>query len=304
MESQCVGLAEALGLSPSIKQVRLRPLWRFFSPWLRAGLGHAFENEAVLSPPWPDLLIASGRLSVAASLYVRNMSARAGNRTFTIQIQDPVISPKHFDLVVAPLHDELQGENIIQTVGALHRITPEKLSDAALALRQRVPALAPPFIGVLVGGSNGVYRLGAQEATKLASQLAALAESEGASLLITPSRRTGDGNVALLRSSLTGARVFLWDGRGGNPYFGILGLADRIVVTADSVNMISEAAASGKRVYVYPLPGGSKKSQRFLDAVFARGLARPFRLPLEDYAPRVFNEMDTVAKTVRRRLKS
>jgi|SRR5215469_9263497 len=302
MESQCVGLAEALGLSPVIKQVQLRPLWRALSPYLRMRLAHAFKNKHVLSPPWPDLLIASGRLSVAASLYVRAQSRRDGRPTLTIQIQDPVIAPSYFDLVIAPLHDELRGDNVIRTVGALHRIRAEKLAAAAEALRQRVVPIGPPFIGVLIGGANGVYRMGEQEILALSARLDEFATREGASLIVTPSRRTGDGNIALLGTSLKSERVFLWDGTGENPYFGILGLADRLVVTADSVNMISEAVASGKPVYVYPLPGGSQKSQRFLDTVFARNLARPLRSPIEDYEPVAFNEMETVARAVRERL--
>lgn len=86
MESQCLGLAEALGLTTEIKRVRMRAPWRVLSPYLQLGLAHAFENKIALAPPWPDLLIASGRLSVPASLYVREQSARAGRRTFTVQI--------------------------------------------------------------------------------------------------------------------------------------------------------------------------------------------------------------------------
>src|ERR1700722_6063856 len=93
MENQCLGLAEALGVAPTVKRVKLRSPWRELSPFLRLGLGwaHSREGDAV-APPWPDLLIATGRHSVPASLYVRRASRAGGGRgTLTVQLQNPVI---------------------------------------------------------------------------------------------------------------------------------------------------------------------------------------------------------------------
>ncbi len=304
MESQCVGLAEALGLHPTIKRVRMRTPWRQLSPYLRAGLAHAFENKADLSPPWPDILIATGRLSVPASLYVREQSAHAGHRTFTVQIQDPVISPDNFDLVIAPLHDELNGPNVISTIGALHRVESDRIAHEARLLAPRLGSLQPPYVGVLVGGPNASYTFGPKEASELAVQLGALARRMGASLLVTASRRTGEENISLLKSALSGVPAFIWNGEGENPYFGILGLADYLVVTVDSVNMISESVAAGRPVYLYDLPGGSKKSARFRDGLLARGLVRMFDIPLAPYPPQPLNEMQAVVAEIERRIGS
>jgi mitochondrial fission protein ELM1 len=301
MESQCVGLAEALGLVPAVKRVSLRQPWRSFSPYLRAGLACAFKEP--FAPPWPELLIASGRLSVAASLHVKAQATRAGKACFTIQIQDPVISPRHFDLVVTPLHDGLEGANVISTLGALHRVAPEKLVQGAADLRARVAGLEGPYIGVLIGGANGAYRLGREEILNLAAQLRTIAQTAKASLLVTPSRRTGEANIALLRQALNGAPAFVWDGEGANPYFGILGLSRALVVTADSVNMITEACASGKPVYIFDLPGGgSAKSSRFHTAIIAGNHARKFAVPLEPYAVQPLREMQRVAAEIEHRL--
>jgi len=120
MESQCVGLAEALGLTPEIKRVALRFPWRQLTPYFRIApsLGFA-EGSAALTPPWPDLVIATGRHSVAAALYIRAQARRNGTHTIAVQLQNPGISPSHFDLVVTPLHDGLTGANVIATKGAL-----------------------------------------------------------------------------------------------------------------------------------------------------------------------------------------
>jgi len=116
--------------------------------------------------------------------------------------------------------------------------------------------------------------------------LATLIEG-GAGLMITTSRRTGAEAEAILRTKLSGPNVEIWSGAGENPYFGYLGLADHILVTADSVSMITEASASGKPVQVLPLEGGSKKFERFHEAMRAAGITRPFDGSLQswDYTP-------------------
>ena len=300
MESQCVGLAEALGFKPIVKRVRLRAPWRQLTPYFRFG-GHMqfAPGSDALAPPWPDLLIATGRHSVAASLLVRNLSACAGKRCVTVQIQNPVIAASHFDLVVTPRHDRLEGANVVATQGALHRITPEVLREGGEKFTPRVAHLKRPYVSVLIGGTNAVYRMGAAETAVLAKQLAAAAKAHSASLLITPSRRTGEDNLRIFERELAGVPHFLWDGQGDNPYFGMLGLADFIVVTADSVNMVSEAASTGKPVYVFDLPGGSEKFARFHRGLQDDGVTRPFTGVLEPYRYRPLDDMGAVAAKVK-----
>ena len=297
MESQCVGLAEALGLTPIVKRVKLRSPWRQLTPYFRLGGWAQFASGSdSLAPPWPDLLIATGRHSVAASLLVKRLS---GGRTRIVQLQNPVIAPAHFDLVVVPRHDALHGANVVETRGALHRVTPELIAASAARLAPKVADLKRPYISVLLGGSNAVYRMGAADMSALAAQLGQAAREKFASFLITPSRRTGEENLQILKTALAGVPHFLWDGVGDNPYFGLLGLADFIVVTADSVNMVSEAASTGKPVYVANLPGGSEKFARFHRALRADGVTRPFVGALESYAYKPLDDVAMVAARVR-----
>jgi mitochondrial fission protein ELM1 len=293
MESQCLGLAEALGLDVKIIRVSLRNPWRNLAPHLRIGLEHAFVGNP-LQPPWPDLLIATGRQSVPASFYVKQESPR----TRRVQIQNPGISPRHFDLVVTPMHDNLWGANVIQTIGALHRVTPERLAAEARLLEPRLAGLPHPLIGVLIGGTNAVYRFGIDETRVLASEIARHAAASGGSILVTPSRRTGDANVAELRAALASTPGFVWDGTGANPYYGILARADVILATGDSVNMVTEACASGHPVYIYDLPGGSTKFQRFHKALILRGYARRYDGLLEIMPMNRLYEMTRVARAV------
>jgi mitochondrial fission protein ELM1 len=124
------------------------------------------------------------------------------------------------------------------------------------------------------------------------------ARNLGGSLLVTPSRRTGEEKISILRSALSGTPGFVWDGTGENPYFGILGAADILLVTADSVNMITEACASGHPVLIYGLPGGSKKFANFHKALTLRGYARLYDGALENTPVNRLFEMTRVARAV------
>jgi len=302
MESQCVGLAEALLLAPIVKRVRLRAPWRYVTPYLRFGGRTQFAQTSALDPPWPDLVIATGRHSVAAALYVKASSARSGRHAVAVQLQDPVISVRNFDLVVVPRHDELQGANVVSTRGALHRVTKARLNQNAALWMRRFAHMPRPYIAVLLGGSNAAYRLGPAEMKPLAEQLARAASDLKASLLITPSRRTDAEAIRVLEAAIATVPYFLWDGAGENPYFGLLGLADYIVVTSDSVNMVSEGAATGKPVYVADLPGGSEKFARFHRRFREEGVTRSFAGKLEPYSYAAVDDMGMVADRVSRLL--
>ncbi len=291
-ENQCLGVAESLGLEPEIKRIGLNFPWSYFSPWL------GFENNKTFSealePPWPDILIASGRKSIAASRYVKKMSR---GKTFTVQIQDPRVSPKHFDLVAVPEHDRMRGGNVIVTKAAPNRISAAKLEQARhdYAAFEHIPA---PRAAVLLGGSSKTHTMTGAHMEKLGRRLADLETG----LMMTASRRTGEENIDALKKALGERDYFLWDGRGANPYFGMLAWADFILVTEDSSSMLSEAATTGKPVYLIPLDGGSKKFSRLHDNLMRQGAVRRFEGVLEhwDYAP--LNDADKVAQEIKRRL--
>lgn len=299
-ESQCIGLAEALGLAAARKISRPRAPWKWLPaacwPWpLRAQQPGADS----LAPPWPALLIAAGRAAVAPAAAIRRAAAGA---TRVVALLDPRIDPRRFDLVIAPAHDGLTGENVLVTEGALNRVTPERLAEAALRWRPALDGLPRPLAAVLIGGSNPRYGLTPAIAEELGRRLAALAAA-GVGLALTASRRTGAEAEAALRRGLGDASHYFWDGRGDNPYFGLLALADHILVTEDSVSMTSEAASTGKPVHVIGLraddPG---KFARFHQRLRDAGITRAFdgTLPSWDYPP--LAETARAAAAVRRLL--
>jgi len=299
MVNQCIGLAEALGLEPIIKNVNLRGPWRQLSPLLlRVGKRWSLHTQSDrIDPPWPDLLIATGRHSVLASLRVKQHSPK----TFRVQIQNPAIATNNFDLVITPRHDRLDGENVLSTRGSMHRITAATLAKGAERWGPVYAHLPQPRVAVLIGGPNGAYSMGPTEAQQLGQHLAMLCTDHGAGLMVTPSFRTGEENKAIIRKALDGLPAHVWDGTGDNPYFGLLGLADAIVATPDSVNMVTEAASTGKPVYIASLPGGSRKFNDFHNGMLADGVTKPFLGQLEQWSYEPLNDTMAAANEVRKR---
>ncbi|MDO8288766.1 MAG: mitochondrial fission ELM1 family protein [Parvibaculum sp.] len=291
-ETQGIGIADALGLTPVVKRVTPPAPYRWLAPHGPAA------PDANIKAPWPDLLIASGRQSIP---YARMIKRASKGKTFVVILQNPRVSPAQFDLVWAPAHDELTGPNVISTLVSPHRLTRERLRDEAAIWEPKLAHLPRPRVAVLVGGKNAIYDFDEAAAAKLGAQLAALTDKKGVSLMVTPSRRTGEAQTKIIKDALADKPAYVWDGTGDNPYFGFLGQADAVIVTSDSVNMVGEAAFTGKPVYVVELSGHSAKFRRFLDAMYEKAAARPFTGTLEswEYAP--LNATHDIAEAIRTR---
>jgi mitochondrial fission protein ELM1 len=168
--------------------------------------------------------------------------------------------------------------------------------------RERLAHLPRPLVAVLVGGSNGRYRLDASVGHKLATDLALMVERDRVGVMVTPSRRTDPAVTALLTSALQPVGGWVWDFTGENPYFGMLALADLIIVTQDSVSMISEAAATAAPVLVAMLPGRSHRQGLFLKTMVTEGRVRPFEGRFTPWSASPLNDTPEAAAEMRRRL--
>ena len=172
--------------------------------------------------------------------------------------------PVSAGLIVANAHDEMTGPNVIVVRTALHRVTRARLAAEGELWRERLAPFKRPLVAVLLGGNNGRYRLDADAGGKLAADLAAMARRDGVGIVVTPSRRTDPAVTALMRQALEPVGGWVWDMTGDNPYFGMLALADTVIVTQDSVSMISEASATAAPVMFAPLPGKARRHELFL----------------------------------------
>lgn len=300
MVNQCRGLAEVLGVEPVSKVIDLRAPWQWLPPVLTPNLlSVTTSGSDPLTPPWPELLIASGRKSVAPARAIRKAS---NGKTFCVQIQDPGVSPTAFDLVVAPAHDGMAGENVMSTTGSLHGLTEGILAKARIRFADRVAQLQRPLLAVLLGGDNSVFKLTEAYGRTLAGQLRDLTQNHGWGLAVTPSRRTPQHARHAIAEALRDTGADVWDETGDNPYLGFLAHADAIIVTGDSVNMVSEATATGKPVHVAHLEGGSDKFRRFHQNMESRGITRPFNGTIENWDYEPLDDTAMVAAEIRRRI--
>ncbi|WP_235830255.1 mitochondrial fission ELM1 family protein [Algihabitans albus] len=302
IEVQARGLAEELGTRPVMKRLTARKPWVWLPPrfWINPLNCVAVREGGPLTPPWPDIVISTGRRAAAVSAGIRAAARAGGARTFAIHIQRPYQPLDRFDLVIVPRHDRLEGPNVLATFGALGRVTPDRLAAAKDALAPELGSLPHPRIAVAVGGTNKVFKMGVPEAEALAGRLRQAQRQTGGSLLVTVSRRTGPAVIETLRRALNDLPGRLDDGSGAqNPYFAFLGTADAVVVTCDSVNMACEAAATGKPLHVFDLPGGSAKFARFHGDLRDAGIARRFTGEIGHWDYRPLAETSRIAREVR-----
>ena len=294
LQAQALGLAEAAGLQPDLRVLAPRAPWK----WLAASLWPAplAAVPDAIRAPLPELVIGCGGVAAAVGAALR----RGGSPV--VQVQHPRMDPRRFDVVVVNKHDELTGPNIVVTRTALHRATPARLAEAARQWAPHFEHLKRPLVAVLIGGSNGRFRLDASVAGELASQLAAMVQRDGVGVAVTPSRRTDPAATRLLCEALAPLGGYVWDGTGDNPYFGMLALADAIVVTIDSVSMISEAAATSAPVLLAKLPGRSRRNSLFIECMLAEGRVREFTGRMEQWPVTPLDDTPEAAAEMCRRL--
>jgi len=262
-QRQALALAEQLGLPVRHLILEPRAPWSWFAPRLSLGgrLALSAAQRELFAPPWPSVAVGCGR---AAALFTRQLRGLSRGSCYTVQILDPRIDPAHWDTVIAPWHDQLAAPNVLQSHGSLNEIDDAWLQDG----RESCPTLAElpqPRVGVLLGGPRKGLAIDIDYAQQLAERLFARQRLEGGSLLVLASRRTPRAVMDVMRETLQGIPGLIWCGAadGPNPYPGVLGWADRLVVTPDSVNMLSEACAVGCPVHTFvstPLP---QKIMRF-----------------------------------------
>lgn len=297
---QAQALAGALDFDGSAKHWKLVPHtpWRWWAPrrgpLAERAFGTAFA-KAIMTPP--EAAIGCGRQGALATRLLRQRGTK------TVQILDPRIDPHHWDLVVAPEHDGLQGRNIVHVLGSLNPVDDAWLTEA----RQQFATFADlpqPRTAVLLGGNSAHARFDRGAFEMLAAKLEVALARDGGSLLVTVSRRTSRKVVDPLRHRFIETPGIVWcsEDDGPNPYPGLLAWADRIVCTPDSVNMISEACATRVPVHVFDPVRVRGRPRRFVDTLLRSGRIRPMDGALIAFDVEPLRETARVAAVVRERL--
>ena len=295
---QALALAQALDSTSGEAQLQPRAPWRWLAPRMMPGAANAFGAtfDALLARP-PTLVIGCGRQAALATRLLRARGSKA------VQILYPRIDPRHWDLVIAPQHDRLRGENVISMLGSLNPVDDLWLAQARHDA-PHIAALPAPHTVLLVGAPSKHVALCDADFEAVLQQLAQRARDEGGSFSAVASRRTPQrwrDALAKIDAGIPGIR---WrdDRDGTNPYAGLLGHAQRIVCTPDSVNMLSEAAATLAPVFVWSTGIASGRLRAFLDALRSSGRVRDLDAALAPFAIEPLRETARVAAEVRQRL--
>jgi mitochondrial fission protein ELM1 len=255
--AQVLPILEALGLPWTAKRLFVQPQWRLGKPPFEIHLDHLdLARSDPLAPPWPDLVITSGRRMAMAALWIQEQS---GGRTKLVYVGRPRRWIERFDLVVGAAQYRLpEAANVLQLDLPLMRPDRQAVEAAGQVWRSRLADLPRPLIAVLVGGQTKPFRLDAKVALDLIAAAQSEAARRGGSLYFTTSRRTRPEVAEAIEQNLpAGARLFRWQPdskREDNPYLGLLALADAFIVTGDSASMMVEVARLRRPLAIFPLP--------------------------------------------------
>jgi uncharacterized protein len=298
---QAAALAGALGFASARNwSLAARAPWRWSAPrrlpLSRWAFGGGFAR-ALAAPP--RLAIGCGRQAALATRLLRERGVPV------VQILDPRLDPALWDLVVAPEHDGLAGDNVLRLLGSLHPVDEDWLAQARADF-DTLAQLPRPRIALLAGGPSPHAKLDTAAFAATLARVEAVCTAEGGSLLATASRRTPDAWKQALQAQRARPPGICWLGGTGdasaNPYPGLLAWADRIVCTPDSVNMVSEACATRAPVFVADIDRVHGRPRRFLDALLERGRVRPLDDTLAPFPVEPLRETARIADEVRQRL--
>lgn len=296
-EAPCLGLAEAMGLAPERRVVRPRALFAALAP--RGPIDpreRPGASGSPIAPPYPDVLIASGRRAVP---YLRHVRRASEGRTFTIFVKDPRVPARVADVVWVAAHDGLRGPNVIVTLAAPHLVSTEAMQRARENPDPRIAALAPPRMAMLIGGDSRHHTFAEKDRRTLVGALESMILA-GASVMITTSRRTPRSMIEAIKREIadTPKRAFLWTGGADNPYLQMLAHAQTIVVTADSTNMVGEACATAAPVMVYEPTGGHPRIAAFINSLQKAGRIRRWLGRLESWPCAPIDDTPRIARDI------
>lgn len=318
--NQSIAIAERLSPYYVIKKINYN---KFISlpNFIRRGslLGINKETSDDIKQDLPDIVVCAGRRLSSVAL---NIKKRSNGKTLIINIMNPNLPFKYFDILILPKHDNtskfLLKDNIIETNGSLSIVNKEKLKTESNKWSAFFKEYKKPLIALIIGGDTKDYKFKPKEFGIMVSNLSNIVNKLSGSLLITTSRRTSDECIKEIKQKLNCDYYFYdwkWENDPnnmqkselGNPYSALLGLSNFLVVTGDSMSMVSEACSTGKPTYVYmPKDSLGKKHLRFLQALMKDNYIKEFdknTVNLEKYDYEPLDELNRVIKIIEKKLK-
>ena len=297
-----VGLANAIARKRSATIIVKKIAWRGWIGrlpwWLTPFPRRLLSPECQIAPPWPDIWIAAGRATLPLSIRMRRWSR---GRSYVVQVQDPRMPTRLFDLVIPPRHDRLEGDNVFPITGSPGRVNAERLAADLERFKTELDTLPRPRVAVIIGGKSKAHDLSPERAAAMVHEIETPVRQEGGSVMVSFTRRTPEQAQAIMAARLKHLPGVVWDGSGDNPYFAYLAAADYILVTEDSTNLATDAASTGKPVFVMKMDGESLKFRLFHEDLERLGAARPFGGAFHRWTYEPLAETERAADEVLRR---
>ena len=296
MISQTEGLAKALNFDYIHEKIELNSFWKLIPTSFTPVKKFVFKNQIEQDF---DVIISCGRKSIIPSLFLKKKSKK---KIINIHIQNPKISLKHFDFVVCPEHDNLEGPNVLKTKGAIHYLTLEEINNSKDFLLNKLER-DKDVITLILGGPNKYYNYSDENMISIFSRINRMLKEHNLQLVVIPSNRTPKKTIELSKEYFTDNRTVI-DVVDKSAYLSSLALSKYLVVTCDSTSMISEAALTGKPVYVAMIPAlrNDKRFQRFRSLFEKLHIIKILENKLETWNYEKLNEADRIALEIKQKI--
>ena len=296
MISQTEGLAKALNFDYIHEKIELNSFWKLIPTSFTPVKKFVFKNQIEQDF---DVIISCGRKSIIPSIFLKKNSKK---KIINIHIQNPKISLKHFDFVVCPEHDNLEGPNVLRTKGAIHYLTLEEINNSKDYLLNKLER-DKDVITLILGGPNKYYNYSDENMISIFSRINRMLKEHNLQLVVIPSNRTPKKTIELSKEYFTDNRTVI-DVVDKSAYLSSLALSKYLVVTCDSTSMISEAALTGKPVYVAMIPAlrNDKRFQRFRNLFEKLNIIKILENKLETWNYEKLNEADRIALEIKRKI--
>jgi len=300
MISQVEGMAKALNTEYSHKIVRLSFPWNQIPPKLTPISEIILRDKIYLTESeTPDLIISCGRKSVIPSILIKKKNPKI----FTIHIQDPKVSFKNFDAIVAPEHDNLKGDNIYNSKGAIHYITNLEINNARQYLADKIKS--EKIVSLILGGPNKYYSFKSDQIINIFNKIKSIFVSDGYKVIIIPSMRTPKETIDLAIKEM-GSYGHVVNKVDKQAYLSAYALANYVIVTCDSTSMISEAATSGKPIFVAHMKAkkNNYRFKKFFELFKQMGITRDLGEQIETWTYNKHNEAQRIAIDIKNKIKN
>ena len=296
MISQVEGLAKALDIEFTHHKVELNKFWKLIPPRFTPVANFTFNP--IISNDF-DIIISCGRKSVIPSIYLKKNSKK---KVHNIHIQDPKVSLNNFDFIIAPEHDGLTGENVILSKGSIHYLTKEEITNNHEYLSEKLNK-EKEYLSLILGGPNKYYDYNEKNLIKIFDKIKSILESNNLQAIIIPSMRTPEKIIDFTQNYLGENNLVIKD-VDKKAYLSSLSLAKYIVVTCDSTSMISEAALTGKPIYIAEIPAKSNdyRFRKFRDLFHKLKIIKNLNEKVEIWNYEILDETNRIAKEIKKKI--